>query len=76
MNVAEQWMPLQLLAAYRDLAIGGDTWLRASDAETFQLIVAAAEACQMVGLLEIIEIREERQTGRRLVEAVRIRRLK
>jgi hypothetical protein len=76
MNVAEEWMPPQLLVVYQGVGIGGDTWLRSSDAEAFQLVVAAAEACEVIGLLRIIEVREERQAGRRIVEAVRIRRLK
>lgn len=44
--------------------------------EHFQLVVAATEALERIGRISILEIREENRTGRRLIEAVRVRRLK
>jgi hypothetical protein len=44
--------------------------------EDFQAVVAAAEAWEVIGQIKIIEIREENRTGRRLIDAVRIRRLR
>jgi hypothetical protein len=77
MNLHEQLMPIPLLGIYRELPIGADTWLRgSSDLGDFQCIVAAVEACEVVGLVAIVEIREEGQTGRRLINALRFRRLK
>jgi len=44
--------------------------------ENFQEAVAAAEAWEAVQHIEILEISEERWTGRRLIDAVRFRRLR
>ena len=44
--------------------------------EDFQLTVAAAEAWEAIEHIEILEISEDRWTGRRLVDAVRFRRLR
>ena len=46
------------------------------DVEEFQLAVAAAEAWELLRFIEILEIREEGLTGRRLIEAIHFRHLK
>ena len=71
-------IPAHLIQAYHCLSIGGDGWMRVGhdDVRKFQATVAAAEAWEMIGLIQIMEIREEPRTGRRLVDAVRIRRMR
>jgi hypothetical protein len=44
--------------------------------EDFQEAVAAAEAWEAIEHIEILEISEDRWTGRRLIDAVRFRRLR
>jgi serine/threonine protein kinase HipA of HipAB toxin-antitoxin module len=68
-----------LLSAYSHIPRGEAAWVLPDDnqsLEDFQATVAAAEAWEVIGQIEIVEIREENRTGRRLVDAVRIRRLR
>ena len=44
--------------------------------EDFQAAVAAAEAWQAIGHMEILEMRQESRGGRALVNAVKFRRLR
>ena len=73
-------MPLEgVLSAFSRLPRGEATWVLPDGKQTledFQATVAAAEAWEVIGQIEILEIREENRTGRRLVDAVRIRRLR
>ena len=63
---------------YEHLRIGADGWIRAGleELRDFQLCVAAAEAWEFIGAIHILDIREERISGERLIDAVRIRRVK
>lgn len=68
-----------LLSTYGSTSPGEAAWVRPDAMQTledFQLAVAAAEALEFIGRLRIVEIREENRTGRRLIKAVHIRRLK
>jgi hypothetical protein len=73
-----QHIPALLIQAYHCLSVGDDGWMRVGhdDVRTFQVTVAAAEAWETIGLIRILEIREEARTGRRLIDAVRIRRIR
>jgi hypothetical protein len=69
---------IALKLAYHRTPVGADAWMRPFGQQTlddFQLAVAAAEAWEFLGLIRIEEIHEEAQTGRRLIDGVRIRRL-
>jgi hypothetical protein len=70
--------PKKLVLMYQQLRVGADAWIRAGldELRDFQLCVAAAEAWEFIGAIHIIDIREERFSGERLIDAVRIRRLK
>jgi hypothetical protein len=71
-------LPL-LLSTYRRTPIGEAEWVLPDgkqSLEEFQVVVATAEAWEFIGHIKIIEIREENRTGRRLIDAVRIRRLR
>ena len=68
-----------LANAYSQTPVGQDAWVLPSARGTlddFQVVVAAAEAWEMVRHIQILEIREDRHTGRRLINALRFRRLK
>jgi hypothetical protein len=68
-----------LSRAYVSTAVGADVWMRPEPGETlhdFQMAVAAAEAWEAVDHIEILEISEDRWTGRRLIDAVKFRRLR
>ena len=68
-----------LARAYISAGMGGDVWMRPDPGQTleaFQAVVAAAEAWEAIERIRILEIREENQTGRRLIDAVRFRRLR
>jgi hypothetical protein len=71
-------LPL-LLSTYRRTPIGEADWVlpvAKQSLEEFQIVVAAAEAWEFIGHIEIVEIREENRTGRRLIDAMLIRRLR
>jgi hypothetical protein len=66
-------------ATYEATPIGWNTWLRPAPAQTledFQLAVATAEAWEVIGHINILEIREDNYTGRRLINAVKFQRLR
>lgn len=68
-----------LSRAYISASVGADVWMRPEPTQTledFQAAVAAAEAWEVVHQIKILEIREENQSGRRLIDAVRFRRLR
>ena len=69
-------MPLELLlSAYRCTPIGETSWVL-SEGQTlkdFQIVVAAAEALESTGRIQILEMRKDGDHG--LVNAVHIRRL-
>jgi hypothetical protein len=71
---------LELLwQAYSRTPIGEDAWVLPNGKyplQAFQAVVAAAEAWEVMRYIEIVEIHEENHTGRRLIDAVRFRRLK
>ena len=77
MGLYDEHVPVELLASYHCIAAGEDVWMRAAgNLHDFQATVASAEAWETVGLIRIIEIREERMSGRRLIDALRFRRLR
>ena len=77
MNLYHEHVPVELLASFHCIAAGEDVWIRASaNLHDFQATVASAEAWETVGLIRIMEIREERTSGRRLIDALRFRRLR
>ena len=68
-----------LLDSYSGTPIGHAFWVRPRGnhlLENFQLVVAATEALERIGRISILEIREENRTGRRLIDAVHVHRLK
>ena len=68
-----------LSRAYISVDVGDDVWMRPDPDQTlddFQEAVAAAEAWEAIDHIEILEISEDRWTGRRLIDAVRFRRLR
>jgi hypothetical protein len=73
-------MRMEALArAYTTATVGCDAWIRPEPMQTledFQAVVAAAEAWEAVRHIKILEIVEEKVTGRRLIHALRFRRLK
>jgi hypothetical protein len=69
---------IALKLTYHCTDVGDDAWVRPYElqsVEDFQMSVAAAEAWEFIGLIRIEEIHEENLSGRRLIDAVRIRRL-
>jgi hypothetical protein len=73
-------MGLEVLSkTYIWTRVGEEGWLRPDASQTlddFQSVVAAAEAWESLRQIQILEIHEETHTGRRLIDAVRFRRLK
>ena len=68
-----------LSRAYISVDVGDDVWMRPDRDQTlddFQEAVAAAEAWEAIEHIQILEISEDRWTGRRLIDAVRFRRLR
>lgn len=68
-----------LTATYQSLPVGADAWVKPDDTTTlkmFQVVAAAAQALKGLGRIEIIETHEGTEAGARLVDAIRIRRLK
>ena len=59
--------------------MGVDVWVRPDDTTTlrkFQIVAAAAQALERLGRIRIIETHEAGEGSLRLVERLRIRRLK
>jgi hypothetical protein len=68
-----------LTRSYEATPIGWDNWVRPDPGQTleeFQLIVATAEAWEVMRNIRILEIREDNYTGRRFINAVRFQRLR
>jgi hypothetical protein len=58
--------------------VGADTWVRADAPRTcaFQIVAAAAQALERLGRIEIMETHEGDEGDLRLINGLRIRRLK
>ena len=68
-----------LTALYQRTPVGGDTWVRpdiTTSLRNFQIVAAAAQALERLGRIEIIETHEEDEGNLRLIDGLRIRRLK
>ena len=68
-----------LTALYQRTPVGADTWVRADDTTSlrrFQIVAAAAEALERLGRIQIIETHEGDEGNLRLIDGLRIRRLK
>ena len=68
-----------LTALYQRTPVGADMWVRADDTTTlrnFQIVAAAAEALERLGRIQIIETHEGDEGNLRLIDGLRIRRLK
>ena len=60
-------------------AVGADTWVRPDDTTSlrnFQIVAAAAPALERLGRIEIMETHEGDEGDLRLIDGLRIRRLK
>jgi hypothetical protein len=80
-------MPLQtrnevsdhLTALFHSTPVGADVWVRPDDTTSlrkFQIVAAAAQALERLGRIQIIETHEGAEGALRLIDALRIRRLK
>jgi hypothetical protein len=80
-------MPLQtrnevadhLTALYNRTPVGGDIWVRPDDTTSlskFQIVAAAAQDLERLGRIKIIETHEGDEGDVRLINGIRIRRLK
>lgn len=68
-----------LTALYQRTPVGADTWVRpdiTTSLRNFQIVAAAAQALERLGRIEIIETHEEEEGNLRLIDGLRIRRLK
>jgi hypothetical protein len=67
-----------LLHAYESTPVGNETWLLpyGKSVDEFQLVVAIAKAWVEMGIIEILETRDDDHSGRRLIDGVRFRRLR
>jgi hypothetical protein len=67
-----------LLQAYESTPVGKETWAlpHAESVDEFQIVVAITKAWAELGIIEILETRDVDHSGRRLVHAVRFRRLR
>ena len=68
-----------LTALYQRTPVGADTWVRADDTTSlrnFQIVAAAAEALERLGRIQIMETHEGDEGDLRLIDGLRIRRLK
>ena len=68
-----------LTALYQRTPVGADTWVRADDTTSlrnFQVVAAAAQALERLGRIEIMETHEGDEGDLRLIDGLRIRRLK
>ena len=64
---------------YQRTPVGADTWVRADDTTSlrnFQIVAAAAQALERLGRIQIMETHEGEDGNRRLIDGLRIRRLK
>jgi hypothetical protein len=68
-----------LAKAYEATPVGSDTWMSCDPADSlldFQLVVATAEAWEVIRHIKILEIREEFSCDTKLISAVRFQRLR
>jgi hypothetical protein len=68
-----------LTALYRKTPVGSDIWVKPDDTTSlrkFQIVAAAAQALERLGRIQIIETHEEHEGSVRLIDGLRIRRLK
>lgn len=68
-----------LTALYDSTPVGAETWVRRDDTTTlrnFQIVAAAAQALERLGRIKIVETQEAGDGSARLIERLRIRRLR
>jgi hypothetical protein len=68
-----------LTALYQRTPVGADTWVRpdiTTSLRSFQIVAAAAQALERLGRIEIMETHEGGEGSLRLIEGLRIRRLR
>jgi hypothetical protein len=68
-----------LTALYRKTPVGGDIWVRPDDTTSlrkFQIVAAAAQALERLGRIRIMETHEDDEGSLRLIDGIRIQRLK
>lgn len=68
-----------LTALYRKTPVGGDMWVRPDDTTSlnqFQIVAAAARDLERLGRIRILETHEGAEGAVRLIDAIRIQRLK
>ena len=68
-----------LTALYSQTPVGGDIWVKPDDTTSlrkFQIVAAAAQDLERLGRIQIIEMREGAEGELRLINGIRIRRLK
>jgi len=68
-----------LTALYSQTPVGGDIWVKPDDTTSlrkFQIVAAAAQDLERLGRIQIIETREGAEGELRLINGIRIRRLK
>ena len=68
-----------LTALYNRMPVGADTWVKPDDTTSlrkFQIVAAAAQALERLGRIQIIETHEGDEGAARLIDGIRIRRLK
>ena len=67
-----------LLQAYESTAVGNETWVlpNGKSVDEFQLVVTIIKAWAEMGIIEILDTRDDDHSGRRLVHGVRFRRLR
>jgi hypothetical protein len=68
-----------LTTLYQRTPVGADIWVKPDDTTTlskFQIVAAAAQALERLGRIQIIETHEGTEGTLRLIDGIRIRRLK
>lgn len=68
-----------LTTLYRKTPVGGDMWVRPDDTTSlsqFQIVAAAARDLERLGRIRILETHEGAEGAVRLIDAIRIQRLK
>jgi hypothetical protein len=68
-----------LTALYSRTPVGADIWVRPDDTTSlhkFQIVAAAAQDLERLGRIQIIETHEGDEGNLRLIDGIRIRRLK
>jgi hypothetical protein len=68
-----------LTALYRNTPVGADIWVRPDDTTSlrkFQIVAAAAQALERLGRIKILETHEDDEGSLRLIDGIRIQRLK